>query len=99
LANHRFNGRVVALDAQIRSGVARPLLMLEAAAGLIWLIACANIANLMLTRAVDRQRDSALRVSLGATTRHLMRDWLAESACSPSAAPPSAFCWRRVRFV
>jgi predicted permease len=74
-----FNGRVVALGAQIRNGLVRPLLMLQAAAGLIWLIACANIANLMLTRAVDRQRDSALRVSLGATTRHLMRDWLAES--------------------
>jgi putative ABC transport system permease protein len=67
------------LREEITSGARSVLLVLLAAAGLVFVIACSNVANLILTRTVRREGELATRAALGASTGALRRMLLAES--------------------
>jgi putative ABC transport system permease protein len=78
--------RLIPLREDVTGGIAKTLWMVAVAAGLVLLVACANVSNLILVRADGRQRELAIREALGAGRARVLSHFLAESVVLTTVA-------------
>src|SRR5207253_7883383 len=91
--------KLVPMRDDVVGEIARTLWIVAAAAGLVLLVTCANVANLILVRADGRQRELAVREALGAGRLRVMAHFLGESAIPGAMAGGSALlvAWAALR--
>ena len=100
ISHPKYTAIVMDLRRQTLNDLQKTLMLLFGAAGLLLLIACANVATLLLARSVARARETAIRVALGAGRAHLALRYLAEGAVvsltgAASSVAQSSIAWQR----
>ena len=97
----RFSPALRPLKDDVVGSIGRVLWLLMGAVGLILLIACANVANLLLVKAESRQHERGIRLALGASRAQILRESLGESLVLGAAGglPGLAFAYGGLRLL